>query len=84
MLLAALIYLLVRMYLLREYSAIRAADAESDEDTSDEIARVEDLPVKIPPPISDLLSEARRDYEAGNFAEAIVYYYRHQLVSFAI
>jgi hypothetical protein len=80
LLLAALIYLLVRMYLLREYHAIRAADAESDEDTSDEIARVEELPVKIRRPVSDLLSEAQRQYDAGNFAEAIVYYYSHQLV----
>ncbi len=80
LLLAALIYLLVRMYLLREYHAVRAADAESDEDTSDEVARVEDLPVKIRRSVSDLLSEANRHYEAGNFAEAIVYYYSHQLV----
>ena len=44
------------------------------------IERVEDLPFHVRRPKSDLLTEARRLYEAGDYNEAIIYFYSYQLV----
>jgi hypothetical protein len=44
------------------------------------IERVEDLPFHVRRPKSDLLTEARRLYEAGDYDEAIIYFYSYQLV----
>jgi hypothetical protein len=79
LLLALLVYFLVRMYLMRESGKTTVSNVD-DEDVGDQIDRVENLPVKIRRHVSDLLAEARRNYEEGNYAEAIVYYYSHLLV----
>lgn len=42
--------------------------------------RVEALPVQVNRDVGDLLAEARRHYEAGNYQEAIIYLYSHQLL----
>jgi hypothetical protein len=34
----------------------------------------------VTPPETDLLSEARRYYEAGDYSKAIIYYFSYQLV----
>jgi hypothetical protein len=46
-----------------------------------EINRLEDLPFPVRRPVGDLLSEARRQYEQGNYGEAMVYLYSHLLVT---
>lgn len=45
-----------------------------------EVDRVEKLPFAVRRPQSDLLGEARRHYEAGNYVEAIIYLFSYQLV----
>ncbi|MEQ8787671.1 MAG: hypothetical protein RIC55_15315 [Pirellulaceae bacterium] len=56
------------------------AKAEAENLTSREVDRLEELPFAVKRPQSDLLGEARRHYEQGNFAEAIVYLFSYQLV----
>ena len=45
-----------------------------------DVDRVEKLPIAVRRPQSDLLGEARRYYEAGNYVEAIIYLFSYQLV----
>lgn len=45
-----------------------------------EIDSIEQLPFQMAKPQSDLLSEARRHYQQGDFREAIVYLFSYQLV----
>ncbi|HEX5103433.1 MAG TPA: DUF4129 domain-containing protein [Pirellulaceae bacterium] len=49
-------------------------------ETSRDVDRVEALPFKIRKPTGDFLSEARRLYEAGEYSEAVIYYFSYQLV----
>ncbi len=49
-------------------------------ETSRDVDRVEALPFHLRKPTGDFLAEARRLYEAGNFSEAVIYYYSHLLV----
>lgn len=53
---------------------------DEEHDRRSEIDRIEALPFRMRKPFADLLSEARRCYEAGNFNDAIVYLYSYQLV----
>jgi len=48
--------------------------------TDDDVDRVDALPFKVRRPRGDLLDEARRQYEAGNYNEAIIYFYSYLLV----
>ncbi|MBP86787.1 MAG: hypothetical protein CMJ64_08730 [Planctomycetaceae bacterium] len=74
-------YLLVRAFLMAETENAGPAAARKEEaDPRGDVDRVESLPFQLQQPLHDLLSEARRHYEAGNFAEAIVYLYSYQLV----
>jgi hypothetical protein len=50
-----------------------------DEETSD-VDRVEALPFRVTRQAADLLGEASRQYEKGNYSEAIIYLFSHQLV----
>ena len=45
-----------------------------------DVDRIEQLPVPIKRNLSDLLGEARRHYEQGNYNEAIIYLYSYLLV----
>lgn len=45
-----------------------------------DVDRVESLPFQLKRPQSDLLAEARRQYQAGNYGEAIIYLFSYQLV----
>ncbi len=68
-------------YLIRLYERRENEEAEGD---AEEIASPEDRVEALPAPVTrsrhDLLGEARRLYEQGNFNEAIVYLYSHLLV----
>ena len=76
-----LVTLLVRAFLNRESSAaVASRSAEDDEEFEGEVDRVDQLPFDVKRPRSDLLSEARRLYEAGNFAQAIIYLFSYELV----
>jgi Domain of unknown function (DUF4129) len=49
-------------------------------ETSRDVDRVEALPFKLRKPTGDFLAEARRLYEAGDYSEAIIYFFSFQLV----
>ena len=71
------------IFSIRYLSGAGGADGRDDTDTHDrqsDIDRIENLPVRVRKPFADLLSEARRCYEAGNYNEAIIYLYSYQLV----
>lgn len=82
--LALLIALLVAIGVMIARAALnREASGETGGhvvETSHDVDRVENLPFQVKRPTSDLLSEARRLYEAGQFSEAIIYLFSHQLV----
>lgn len=78
--------LLGLIYLL--YRALRHLDAALPGETADDDAEqqrreedlIESLPFDVKRPRSDLLAEARRQYELGNYGEAVVYLFSYQLV----
>ena len=76
---AALIYVLVRIFLRRSQYDQREFDAQQQRAATD-LDRVEALPFDIKRPPADLLEEARRCYQQGQFGEAIVYLFSYQLV----
>lgn len=80
MALVAVGYLLVRAFLSAESGQSRGAAVTERELGAGDIDRVESLPFQLKAPQADLLAEARRQYEAGNYQEAIVYLYSYQLV----
>lgn len=80
MALTAVGYLLVRAFLMAETgSASGQAHTEGVLGPGD-VDRVESLPFQLKAPKTDLLSEARRHYESGNYKDAIIYFYSYQLV----
>jgi hypothetical protein len=79
-LLAGLAYLLIKVYLDREDRAEGAQTALSKHDVADDAARIEALPFRLRTGALDLLGEARRHYAAGNYGEAVIYLFSHELV----
>ncbi|HBO43155.1 MAG TPA: hypothetical protein DD670_04315 [Planctomycetaceae bacterium] len=78
-LLAFLTYLLVRAYL--HGRGIRAnARTEGDNSDAEQRRRIEALPFPVRAARLDLLAEARRYYEQGQYGEAIKYLFSHELV----
>lgn len=73
-----LIYFLVRTY-LRSHAAPNVADSPERE-TKTAADLIESLPFEVPRPQGDLLEEAKRRYEQGAYAQAIVYLFSYQLV----
>ncbi|EAQ79992.1 DUF4129 domain-containing protein [Blastopirellula marina] len=49
-------------------------------DTTTQVDRLESLPFQVKRPDSDLLAEARRCYDKGDYNEAIVYLFSYELV----
>jgi hypothetical protein len=76
--LGVLIYLLVRTY-LHSHAAPDVAEV-SERETKAETDLIESLPFHVPRPQGDLLAEARRLYEQGAYAQAVVYLFSYQLV----
>lgn len=73
-----LIYLIVRAFMQNESrSTLRTERVAAGGD----IARVEELPVALAKRPVDYLEEAKRLYERGDYAQAIVYLFSHQLLS---
>jgi len=82
--LIALVILVLLVLVIRTL-ADRGRDAELDLPESSrrivsDVDRMEQLPVPLKRDLSDLLGEARRQYEQGNFNEAIIYFYSYLLV----
>ncbi len=81
LLIGLLIYALVQTYLNLAPVRTNIANATHDgEDSISDEQRIENLPIKPRSPQGDLLSLARQHYEAGDFAEAIIYLFSHRLL----
>lgn len=76
---AAFIGLLLWAFIRGENRQAVATDSGTVESSS-EVDRIENLPFKVRRPQSDLLEEARRLYQEGNFGEAIIYLFSYKLV----
>lgn len=79
------VVLLLALILWRVINHWRSGHDDSDanltlDDDANCVDRVEELPFQIARQATDLLSEARRHYEASNFNEAIIYLFSHELV----
>jgi hypothetical protein len=72
-------YLIFRFFVDRETTVSQMAVESASEETDDRL-RVESLPFKVDAPGTDLLGEAQRHYQRGEFDRAIVYLYSYQLV----
>jgi hypothetical protein len=77
--LIVLVYFLVRAFLIGKGAPSGAAAHDAASEKAELKRRVEALPPGARRP-SDLLGEARWHYERGNYREAIVYLFSHQLV----
>ena len=75
-----LAFLLIRTFLKSEAGQLSATGDHTPRETASDVDRVEQLPFQIKRPRSDLLGEARRNYEAGNYSEAVIYFFSYQLV----
>ncbi|MGA2033205.1 MAG: DUF4129 domain-containing protein [Thermoguttaceae bacterium] len=73
--LAAALGLLLRAYLLKPPHA-----AQPDKKAAGGDARLQALPLPIAAAGRNLLEEARRHYEAGDYRQAIIYLFSYQLV----
>ncbi len=73
------IFALLKAFGWAEFSAAGGTGAVDDALRGD-IDRVEALPFQLQRPQSDLLAEARRYYEAGEYGQAMIYLYSYQLV----
>lgn len=73
-------WLLVKFFLNRETDSASKADSQQMVQ-ADHLTDVEALPPQARDRKLSLLEEARRAYEQGNYSEAIIYLFSHQLVS---
>lgn len=73
--LAAVVYLLMRAYLSREQHGKKTED-----EPTGRLDHVESLPIPVAQSRGDLLAEARRCYERGDYGQAIAYFFGYQLV----
>ena len=78
-LLGVLAYLIAKAFLKEELteSTVQRMIVES----STGVDRVEALPLKVRTPAGDFLAEARRLFEAGQYSEAIIYLFSHELLA---
>ncbi len=78
--LGGLVYMLIQAYLNRENLSAAESTELAEKDSRTEAERVDALPFAVRRTKAGLLEEARRNYEAGNYREAIIYFYSHILV----
>lgn len=79
-LLLILVVVLIVAALRREKSRAAKRDTKVETGSDSDVDAIEKLPFKIRDPQSDLLSQARQQYAQGNYDEAVIYLYSHQLV----
>lgn len=79
LLLGLLAYFLIRAYLRGEDRRSISADGDGDVRAVDDDERIASLPFRVKKGL-DLLDEARRHYQTGQYSQAIVYLFSHQLV----
>lgn len=76
---AALIGVLIWAFMRGEAKETQTEGTEIVQ-SSDEVDQIENLPFQVKRPQSNLLAEARRQYEQGNYREAIIYLFSYQLI----
>jgi hypothetical protein len=81
----AVLVVLVALIAWRVFTYWRSGQDQADtaltlDDDANQMDRVEALPFRVARQATDLLNEARRQYEKGNYDEAIVYLFSHELV----
>jgi len=79
-LLGLLVYLMVRTVRKRRLGKSGSAGEAGQPDEAEEKRRVEALPSAVGRNRADLLAAARQCYDEGNYGEAIIYLFSHQLV----
>ena len=79
-LLGLLIWLAVWIFSKTETWQADGSEATEVADSSSDVDRVENLPFKVDKPYGDLLAEARRQYEAGNYRKAVIYLFSYKLI----
>jgi len=77
---ALVCFYIVRTFLDRERSTEQADRESMRARKPGDALRVEALPFRIDDPQGDLLGEARRQYDAGNYDLAIIYLFSYQLI----
>jgi hypothetical protein len=77
--LAGLVYVLIQAYLRMENLTTTSSET-SKKVAVGEASRIESLPFPMKRDESDLLAAARRHYELGNYAEAIIYLFSYELI----
>ncbi len=75
-----LVFLLVRAFMNAEAMPGAAGQEAKRDEVRSEEDLIESLPFEVNRPQTDLLGEARRQYEQGAFGEAIIYLFSYQLV----
>jgi hypothetical protein len=80
LLLVLLTYFLIRAFLKRERNAVPTSFNKVKQVQANDAARIQALPFRVQRGANDLLGEAKRLYEAGNFSEAIIYLFSYELV----
>ncbi len=80
-----LVVALIGLILWRVFLSLRNANDQAEnaltlDDDANRVDRVEALPFRMARQATDPLSEAQRQYEKGNFNEAIIYLFSHQLL----
>lgn len=73
------IYMWLRAAAEREWARAEGG-SEAERDERHQADLIEQLPFQVKRPTTDLLAEARRNYERGDFREAIIYLFSYQLV----
>ena len=79
-LIAVLLYVLARTFMNVESYGVGAAAALADDELERERIRIENLPIDVTAGSGDFLELARKCHEAGNYGEAIIYLFSHQLL----
>lgn len=74
------IYALLRALGWADFSGFGKRKGEEQDPLHGDIDQVEALPFPLQRPKSDLLAEARRHYEAGDYDLAMIYLYSYQLI----
>ena len=77
---AALLYFLVRAFLSEQRGRLPQAAVEPSADPQGDADRLQSLPFPLRHAQRNLLEEARRCYEAGDFGQAVVFLYSYELV----
>ena len=72
-----LVYLIIRTFLTQEI--VDSLPIERGPTVGD-VSRVEQLPIALKKAPSDFLAEAQRLYSRGDYAQAVVYLFSHQLI----